>query len=52
MGSKIPQTISHNHIKIKGQKHENTNQFTLGHQLVHQTQQHRTYNCKRRIIIQ
>ena len=48
MGSKIPQTISHNHIKIKGikiigqnMKTPRTlnfiNQFALGHQLARQT---------------
>jgi len=47
MGSQIPQTISHNHIIIKGikmvQKHKTPralnfiNQFALRHQLVRQT---------------
>ena len=63
IGIKIPQTISHNYIKIKeikiiGQKHENTkalnfiNQFASGHQLVRQTQQSYNYNPKRRVTIQ
>jgi len=46
MRSKIPQTISHNHIKIKGIKIIGQtpralnfiNQFASWHQLVHQTQ--------------
>ena len=63
MGSKIPQTISHNHIRIKGikiigQKHENTkstqfiNQFASEHQLIRQIQQSLNYNHKGRITIQ
>jgi len=41
MGSKTPQTISHNYIKIKGSKTPRAlnfvNQFALGHQLIRQT---------------
>ena len=64
MEGKTLQTISHNHIKIKGfkiigskiRKTQKTlnfiNQFTLGHQLVRQTQQYFNYNHKGGIIIQ
>ena len=58
-----PQTLSHNHIKIKGIKiigSKNTktpralnfiNQFASRHQLVHQTQQSHDYNHKGKITI-
>ena len=58
MGNKTPLTISHNHIKIIGQKTQTPrtlnfiNQFASEYQLVRQTQQYHNLNHKRRIIIQ
>ena len=60
MRSKIPQTNSHNHIKIKGIKIIGQtpralnfiNQFASCHQLFHQTQKSRIYSLKVRIKIQ
>ena len=58
MGSKTPQIISHNYIKIMGQNTKTSralkfiNKFSSKHQLVHKTQQYCIYNRKGKIVIQ
>jgi len=58
MGSKTPQIISHNYIKIMGQNTKTLralkfiNKFLSEHQLVRKIQQYCIYNRKEKIIIQ